>query len=186
MGRWKPDAQGRLIQAAVELFSERGYEQTTVAEIAERAGLTERTFFRYFADKREVLFMGSELLEHAMVEALESAPPTLAPIDAIGIALVSATTFFKDRRPHARRRQAIINANPELQERERQKLASLGRAFASALQRRGVAASTATLAGEMGVAIFRTAFDRWLYDPKDRDTEHHVRESLEELRRIIA
>jgi AcrR family transcriptional regulator len=184
MGRWKPDAQGRLIQAAMELFSEHGYEQTTVAEIAERAGLTERTFFRYFTDKREVLFLGSHHLEHAMAEALERAPASLAPIDAIGVALESAAQFFNDRRPHARRRQAVINANPELQERERQKLASLAAAFSAGLQKRGAKAPAATLAAEMGVAIFKIAFERWLTDPDDRGAEHHVRESLKELRSL--
>jgi AcrR family transcriptional regulator len=186
MGRWVPGAQARLIQAAMDLYSERGYEQTTVAEIAKRAGLTERTFFRYFADKREVLFFGSELLERAMVDALEAAPANAAPIDAVGAALESIATFFTDRRPHSKRRQAVIGANPELQERERNKLAGLAAAMAAALQRRGVRASAATLAAEMGVAVFKVAFERWLTDPKRRDIASHVRESLKELRLVSA
>lgn len=186
MGRWEPNAQGRLIQAAMDLYSEHGFEQTTVAEIAKRAGLTERTFFRHFADKREVLFFGSELLERAAIEALEKAPADLAPIDAIGVALESVATFFTDRRPHSRRRQAVIDANPELQERERRKLAVLAVAFTAALQRRGVKASTATLVAEMGVAVFKIAFENWLYDPEERHCAYHVRESLEELKSISA
>jgi AcrR family transcriptional regulator len=170
----------------MDLYSERGYEQTTVAEIAKRAGLTERTFFRYFADKREVLFFGSELLEKALVESLEQAPADLSPIDAIGVALESVAIFFNDRRPHSTRRQTVINANPELQERERNKLAGLATSLAAALQRRGVSPSTATLLAEMGIAVFKIAFERWLSDPEERDNAYHVRESLNELKSVSA
>jgi AcrR family transcriptional regulator len=186
MGRWVPDAQGRLIQAAMELYSKRGYEQTTVAEIAKRAGLTERTFFRYFADKREVLFFGSSQLERAIVDAVEAAPANAAPIDAVGAGLERVATFFTDRRSHSRRRQAIIDATPELQERERNKLAALGVAIAAALQRRDVKETTAALAAEMGVAVFKIAFARWLHDPRERDIVEYIRESLEELRSVSA
>jgi AcrR family transcriptional regulator len=186
MGRWVPNAQGRLIQAAMELYSERGFEQTTVAEIAKRAGLTERTFYRHFTDKREVLFFGSEHLERAMVEALERAPADLAPIDGIGTVLESVAPFFSDRRPHSRRRQAVIDANPDLQERERQKLASLARALAAALQKRGITRPTAMLVAEMGMAVFKNAVERWLDDPKDREISYHIRESLAELKSISA
>jgi AcrR family transcriptional regulator len=186
MGRWVPDAQGRLIQAAMELYSERGYEQTTVAEIAKRAGLTERTFFRYFGDKREVLFYGSELFERAMVEGVERAPADLAPIDTVGVGLASVGHFFSDMRSHSRRRQAVIDANPELQERERNKLAAIAVGMAAALQRRGVKASAATLAAETGIAAFKIAFAHWLNDPQARDIAYHVRESLEELKSVTA
>jgi AcrR family transcriptional regulator len=186
MGRWEPNAQGRLIQAAMDLYSERGYEQTTVAEVAKRAGLTERTFFRYFADKREVLFFGSEILERAMVESVRRAPAGLAPIDAIGVALESVATFFADRRSYSRRRQAVIDANPELQERERKKLAALALALAGALQHRGTTASAATLVAEVGIAVFKISFERWLNDPQDRDNAYHVRESLSELKSVSA
>jgi AcrR family transcriptional regulator len=186
MGRWVPDAQGRLIQAAMDLYSERGYEQTTVAEIARLAGLTERTFFRYFGDKREVLFFGSELFERAMVEGVERAPADFTPIDAVGAALESIADFFNDMRPHSQRRQAVIDANPELQERERNKLAAIAVGMAAALQRRGVKASAATLSAEMGMAAFKIAFARWLNDQKERDIVYHIRESLEELKSVSA
>lgn len=186
MGRWVPGAQARLIKAAMDLYRERGYEQTTVAEIAKQAGLTERTFFRYFADKREVLFFGSELLERAIVEGVEQAPPGLAPIDTIGVALENIATFFNDSRPHSQRRQTIIDANPELQERERNKFAALAVAMAAALQRRGVKASAAALTAEMGAAVFKNAFERWLYDPQQRDIVYHTREALADLKSISA
>src|SRR3954462_8877153 len=88
MGRWEPDAEGRFRAAAIELFGEIGYEQTTVAAIAQRAGLTARTFFRYFSDKREVLFNGSERLQQAMADAVGNAPPAASAVDAVAAALV--------------------------------------------------------------------------------------------------
>src|SRR6201990_2693234 len=104
MGRWEPDARGRLERAAMELYGERGFEQATVAEIAKRAGLTERTFFRYFADKREVLFPGASPLEELFAKNLADAPASAAPIDAMAAALDAITVMFTDRREHARQR----------------------------------------------------------------------------------
>ena len=180
MGRWEPDSQGRLEQAALALYLERGYDQTTVAEIAARAGLTERTFFRHFADKREVLFKG-DLLAKAMTSAVDATPKATPPLDAVGIALESVSEFFSDRREHARRRQIVIAANPALQERELIKLATLGTSLAAALRERGVAPTTASLVAETGVAVFKVAFERWL-DTDDRTLADHIRESLDELR----
>jgi AcrR family transcriptional regulator len=181
MGRWEPDGQGRLEQAALELYLERGYDQTTVAEIAARAGLTERTFFRHFADKREVLFKG-DLLAKAMTDAVDETPEATSPLDTIGIALESVSEFFADRREHARKRQIVIAANPALQERELIKLAGLGTALASALRDRGVAPATASLVAETGVAVFKVAFEHWLDDDTDRTLADHIRDSLSELR----
>ena len=127
MGRWEPNARGRLEQAALELFLERGFEQATVTEIAARAGLTQRTFFRHYADKREVLFWGQEALRELLVDSVVSAPDSAAPIDAVAEAIVAAGAVLQDRREHARRRQIIIDANPELRERELIKLAGAGR-----------------------------------------------------------
>ncbi|HXY45118.1 MAG TPA: TetR family transcriptional regulator [Acidimicrobiales bacterium] len=123
----------------MELYGERGFDSTSVAEIAERAGLTERTFLRYFADKREVLFYGAGALQEFLVDAVEKAPRSLAPIEVIVSALVeAATNIFEERHEFAPHRQAIIVANVELQERERIKLATLASALAAALRRRGV------------------------------------------------
>ena len=138
MGRWEPDARGRLEQAALALYGERGFDQTTVAEIARRAGLTERTFFRYFADKREVLFWGAGTLQEFLVDAVASAPDSAAPIDAVAAALEAAGGLLAERREGARQRQAVIAANAELQERELIKLASLASALAGALRQRSV------------------------------------------------
>src|SRR6478752_7105438 len=149
MSRWQPNARGRLEQAALELYAERGFDQTTVAEIAERAGLTERTFFRHFADKREVLFWGSAALQELLINTLDGTPESAAPIDA------AAGAEIQQGREFSRQRQAVIDANPELQERELIKLASLSGALAHSLRRRGVTEPTASLAAEAGIAVFK-------------------------------
>src|SRR2546430_128380 len=130
MGRWEPNARGRLERAALELYAEHGFEQTTVAEIAGRAGLTERTFFRHFADKREVLFAGSAVLRDHIVNAVAIAPASASPIEAIAAGLDAAAGVFPlERREHARRRAAVIAANAELRERELTKMASYSAAL---------------------------------------------------------
>jgi AcrR family transcriptional regulator len=189
MTRWEPDARGRLGAAAMQLYSERGYDQTTVAEIAKRAGLTERTFFRYFADKREVLFHGSVLLQERLVQGIEDAAPALPPIDAVGAALEAAACPLEEVRGFSRQRQAIIAANPELQERELIKLATLAAAVADALRRRGVPDPAASLAAEAGIAVFKIAFQRWVDGPGDSGEQtlpRLIRQSLAELKTVAA
>ena len=186
MGRWQPDALGRLQQAAFSLFGERGYDNTTVAEIAERAGLTKRTFFRYFADKREVLFWGSEALQELFVREVSTAPAAASPLDAVAAALQASTVMFEERRELAAQRQRIIAANPELQERELIKLASLAAAVAEALRGRGIRDPAAMLAAETGMTVFRVAFARWVDATNTRDLRVLILESLEELRALTA
>jgi len=186
MGRWKPDARSRLEAAALELYGKRGFQQVTVAEIAARAGLTERTFFRHFADKREVLFSGGSVLQERLLGALDSAPRSLQAIDAVGVAVEAIATLFHGRWQFARKRQAIISANPELQERERIKLASLAAALADGLRRRGVRDPAASLAAEMGMTVFRVAFERWIDARSERDMVAIVRDLLNELKLVTA
>lgn len=186
MGRWAPDAQGRLEQAALELYIEHGFENTTVSEIAERAGLTERTFFRYFADKREVLFSGSVALKEILVTTTLGAPDSASPLEAVTVALEAAGTVLQQRGTGARRRQSVIMANPELQERELIKMASWASALADALRQRGVQDPTATLTAEAGIAVFRVAFAHWVQEPKKRDLPRAIRESLEQLKMVTA
>jgi len=187
MGRWEPDAESRFRAAALELFAEIGYEQTTVAAIAERAGLTARTFFRYFADKREVLFNGSERLQQTMVDALAQAPAGASAIDAIAAALTKAGEFFDaDRRSFARMRSTVIAAHADLRERELIKLATLSAALAQALRERGVGEPDASLAAEAGIAVFRVAFAQWVGESERRDYVEIVKESLARLRTLAA
>jgi AcrR family transcriptional regulator len=167
-------------------YGERGFDHTAVAEIAEHAGLTKRTFFRYFADKREVLFWGSEALEELFVTEVGAAPESATPLDAVTAALDAAAAMFEERRQSAARRQQIIAANPELQERELIKLASLAAARAEALRRRGVNDPAAILTAEAGITVFRVAFERWV-DPANRQRlQRLIRESLDELRAVTA
>src|ERR1017187_10640831 len=186
MGRWEPNARGRLEQAALELYVERGFEQTTVAEIAKRAGLTERTFFRHFADKREVLFWGAGSLREFLVNAVASAPESAAPIDVVAAALEAAAALLQERREYAQQRQAVIAANVGLQERELVKLASIASAMADALRRRGVRDPAAGLAAEAGIAVFKIAFERWINGTTQRDLSQLIRESLDELKAVTA
>jgi AcrR family transcriptional regulator len=184
MGRWQPDAQGRLAVAALELYGERGFEQTTVAEIAARAGLTERTFFRQFADKREVLFAGSAALKDLMLKALDQTPESSPPISAVAAAIEAAALLLQQTPEHARARSAVIAANVELQERELIKMASLSAALTEALSQRGVTEPGASLAAEAGIAVFRVSFERWVASPDKQDFPQLVREAFADLKTV--
>src|SRR5580658_8257392 len=186
MGRWEPDAKSRLERAALELYGDGGFEQTTVAEIAKRAGLTERTFFRYFSDKREVLFAGADRLKSLLVDEVTEAPASATPIEAVASALDVAALLLQENREFARRRQNAITTNAELQERELIKLASLASAMAEALRERGVQEPTASLTGEAGIAIFKVAFERWTDESNDVELAQLFRDSLRELRLLTA
>jgi AcrR family transcriptional regulator len=188
MARWEPNTRERLVQAALDLYSERGFDSTTVAEIAARAGLTERTFFRHFADKREVLFGGSELLEGLIVTAVAEAPASMSPLEAAarGFEVAGREFFVPERRAFSRRRQAVIAANPELQEREVAKLSALSAAVADAIRARGLDEPAATLTAGVASAIFHSAFERWIAPDNDRDFPELVGEALGELRTLTA
>jgi AcrR family transcriptional regulator len=186
MARWEPDAPGRMTKAALDLYAEHGYEQTTVADIAERAGVTERTFFRHFADKREVLFDRSNTLQTMVIAAIAAAPAETPPVETVVAAFESATGLFDERRDYSRRRAAVIAANASLQERELLKLASLSAAAGEALRHRGVPEPQAGLAAETGVTTFRVGFERWIADEHDRSLAKHIRAALDELRKLTA
>jgi len=187
MTRWGPDARGRLMKSALELYAKRGYDQTTVAEIAERAGLTERTFFRHFADKKEVLFAGSNDLRDLLVRGVAGAPSSAAPIEAVAAGLLAASAVFnEERRDYSMRRQSVIAANAELRERELIKLAALASAIADTLRRRGVSDPAASLTAEAGIAVFRVAFDRWFAAHNELGWSELVRGSLAELKALVA
>ncbi len=165
MVRWEPDSRGRLEQAALTMFGELGYEETTVAAIAERAGVTERTFFRHFTDKREVLFGGGSVLEDTIVAAVQAAGPELFPLPAVAEGFAAAGELLQGRRQFALARSAIIAANPSLQERELIKLASIAGAVGETLRGRGVSDPDADLVAQLGVAAFRVAFGQWVATP---------------------
>jgi AcrR family transcriptional regulator len=181
MSRWEPNARERLARAALELYRERGFDQTTAAEIAERAGLTERTFFRYFADKREVLFSGQDRLREIYVTTIAAAPESATPMEMVAAALQAVTPVFDERREFGRQRQAVIASHPELQERELLKRAALATAIAEALRQRGVAEPAASLAAESGVIVFKTAYTSWASDPAAPDLSQLIQQALGQL-----
>jgi AcrR family transcriptional regulator len=186
MGRWEPGARGRLEEAALALYSEHGFENTTVADIAGQAGLTERTFFRHFADKREVLFGGASRFQDELLAPVVSAPDSASPLEAVAAGLAAAAALLEDRRDFARRRQTIIGASAELRERELSKFAALADALAVALVERGLTESAARLTAEVALAVFRNAFERWLEDGNDEGFAQLIRESLDELMALTA
>ncbi len=181
MSRWAPNAADRLQRAAMELYADQGFEKTTVAEIAHGAGLTERTFFRYFDDKREVLFAGAAELQELLVAAVANVTETNTPLGVVARALESMNPFFESRRSGAQLRQSVINANTELQERELIKLAALAAALAGALRERGVREPAATLASEAGVVVFRLAFDAWVQPDNTGDLTQALRNGFAQL-----
>jgi AcrR family transcriptional regulator len=182
VARWAPNPKQRLAGAALELYAERGYEHTTVVDIAERAGLTERTFFRHFADKREVLFAGAGELTELLTAAVAAAPARAAPIEVIQVAFRASGDLFDERRDFARLRNDVITSTPELQERELIKLAHLAASLAAALRDRGVEEPTATLAAEAGISAFRLAFERWVTSARGGPLADEIDASFVELR----
>jgi AcrR family transcriptional regulator len=186
MSRWEPNASERLTRAALELYRERGFDQTTVAEIAERAGLTERTFFRYFADKREVLFSGQDRLLEIYRTTIAGAPESATPIEMVAAALEAVAPVFPALGDFSRQRYAVVAAHPELQERELLKRASLATAVAEALRQRGVTEPAASLAAESGVIAFKTAYTRWAGDPGAPDLVQLLHEAIGQLQAMAA
>lgn len=162
MGRWEPGARERLVVAAVDLFTEQGYDATTVAQIAERAGVTKSTFFRYFPDKRELLVAGQETLSRLLTEGIAEAPAGAGPLEAVAAGLVRASAAMgpvsRDLGP---RLKAAVAASAELQERDALKSVSLAAAMAAALVARGVPDATAAVASELGVLAFKRGYAEW-------------------------
>ncbi len=186
MGRWEPGARDRLRLAALDLFLDQGYDRTTVGQIAAAAGLTERTFFRHFDDKREVLFDGRESLERAFLAGVGGAPPDAAPMAVVASALESSASFFRDAgREWSRRRPRVITANAALRERELLKLAGLAALVAQAMRDRGVPAAEAVLAAETGLTVFGLAFAQWIEDGQTRSFADLQREALATLRALV-
>jgi len=187
MARWQLNAPERLALAALELFAERGYENTTVIDIAHRAGLTKSTFFRHFQDKREVLF-GDGSMTGQLAGAIAAAPAASTPLDAVGHALdaVGRDAFTPSRRELSARRRAVIAANPELQEREALKGLALIAMMTDALKERGVPDLTACVAAELGALTSKIAYERWSETTTSDDFTAIARRTLAELQAATA
>jgi AcrR family transcriptional regulator len=189
MGRWEPGGRERLVVAAVDLFTEQGYDATTVAQIAGRAGVTRSTFFRYFSDKREVLAAGQETLSRLLAEGIAGAPATASPLEAVAAGLERASSEMGPvNRDLGPRLKAAVAASAELQERDALKSVGLAAAMTAALVARGVPDPTAHLAGELGVLAFKRGYARWSEGDRDDGTglAHHALAALNDLRAATA
>jgi AcrR family transcriptional regulator len=189
MARWLPGARERLVVAAVDLFTEQGYDATTVAQIAERAGVTRSTFFRHFSDKREVLVAGQETLSRLLVEGIAQAPASASALEAVAAGLERASSEMGPvNRELGPRLRAAVAASTELQERDALKSVGLAAAMTAALVARGVPDSTAHLAAEMGVLAFKRGYAELSEGDRDDQTglAHHALAALSDLHAAAA
>ena len=186
MGRWQPGTRERLESAALDLFLEQGFTETTVPQSTARAGLTTRTFFRHFADKREVLFSGEESVPDRVAHLMAEAPPSLRPMELIGACLSpAAAQIFEGRSlDYVRRRRAVIDAEPALHERELRKFALLAQSLERGFRDRGVDDLTAQVAAELAVTTLRVAVTRWLEQHGDSDLPKVIDETLATIRHL--
>ncbi|MEI7054960.1 helix-turn-helix domain-containing protein [Nocardioides sp. CCNWLW239] len=184
MSRWEPDARGRMVAAALELFAVQGYDRTTAGDIAARAGVTERTFFRHFADKREVLFSGPGSLDEMVTQGIAAADEDAGPLQMViaGVRQAAVELVEVRTREQAAERARIVEATPALRERELLKMATMTAAAQAALMERGVAELSAGLAAHSGAAVFQTAFSRWVSGETDLDLPESVDEAAAALR----
>jgi AcrR family transcriptional regulator len=171
--------------AAVDLFTEHGYDATTVAQIAARAGVTRSTFFRHFSDKREVLVAGQATLSRLLAEGIAQAPASASPLEAVAAGLERASSEMGPvNRDLGPRLKAAVAASTELQERDALKSIGLAAAMTGALVARGVPDPTAHLAAELGVLAFKRGYAQWSEADRDDTTglAHHALAALEDLR----
>ncbi|GAA2014123.1 helix-turn-helix transcriptional regulator [Nakamurella flavida] len=188
MGRWEPGATQRLVVAAVDLFTEQGYDATTVAQIAERAGVTRSTFFRHFADKRELLVAGQETLSRLLADGIAEAPDGASPLEAVAVGLDRASSEMGPvNRDLGPRLSAAVAASTELQERDALKSVGMAAAMTAALVARGIPDPTAHLAAELGVLAFKRGYAAWSTGERDgTGLAPHALAALAELRAATA
>ena len=187
MPRWEPDGFERLQAAASELFDERGFKPKTVAANAQRAGLTQRTFFNHFADKREVLFGLESAFQQEIVREIAGSANTVSPLDAVVHALQTVSDMmFEVRRAAVIRRHRIIGANPELRERELTRRAALTDAMAAALVERGLDSETALIAAGAGMVVYQTAIARWTRPAESQPLRELLSDARESLRSTVS
>jgi AcrR family transcriptional regulator len=186
MTRWDPGTEERLEKAALELFYEHGYDSVTVTQIAERAGVVRRSFFRYFPDKREVLFAGSEKLPPAIAEAVLAASKSTPPLSAVLEAMTEVGTLLTQHIKDAAKRRTIIDASTELQEREQAKLAAVTAAISEALAKRHVAPQDAKMVAEIGTIVFQNAFAQWVAARGKKDFGSCIRTLAVALQQVVS
>jgi len=187
VSRWAPNARERLEDAALELFAENGYEETTVTQIAERANVNRATFFRHFAEKREVLFGGEDLLADLFADGIRAAAPDATLPECLKAALAAAGTVMTARqRAKATQRLQVAATSSEVQERGLLKHARTTGAITAALRERGLSELTARLGAELGMLAFRVAFEGWMKTAGDEPFPSFADAALADLQARIA
>lgn len=182
MVRKAENARERFESAAFRLFDEKGYAVTTVPEIAEKAGLTERTFYRYFTDKREVMFWRAGDHQASITNEIARAPTSLHPLTIVAHAFETVAPFIDGHRPIVKLRQRLISEHSDLHERELMKLHTLASAIDLALQQRNVQPSLSRIVAEIGTAIWKVALENWRADGAKGSFANHVQSALTEFR----
>lgn len=182
MVRKAENARERFESAAYSLFGEQGYAATTVPEIAAKAGLTERTFYRYFTDKREVLFWRAGVHQLTIINEIARAPAGIHPLTMVAHAIEAVAPFIDSHRPFVKLRQLLISTHGDLQERELMKLHMLASAVDLALRQRGIQPSLSRVIAEMGAAIWKVALENWRADEGEGNFASHVQAALTEFR----
>lgn len=186
MGRWPDGARSRLERAALELFVEQGFAQTTVPQITARAGLTTRTFFRHFSDKREVLFGYQAQLPTVVARILADCPPSLSPMEATLYGFQTVATEIEGERDYLRTRRSVVESDDGLRERELRKQSVLSDAITDGLQQRGVDGLTATVAAAAGASVFSVALIRWLDSDETEPLSVHLQEAVSAFESLLA
>ena len=182
VSRWAPDARERLETAALALFVANGYEETTVAQIADHAGLNRATFFRHFVDKREVLFGGEDVLAQLFADGIRSAAPHATLLECLNAAFAAASAVMTpQQRAKAVQRALVVAANTEVQERGLLKHARIATSIGTALRERGADELTARLGAEVGMLAFTVAVARWIQAADDEPFAHHAAGALSDL-----
>ncbi|KAA0095968.1 TetR family transcriptional regulator [Mycolicibacterium sp. P1-18] len=185
MPRWEHGSEERLKQAAMELFDEQGFENTSAVQIAHRARVTTRTFFRYFPDKQSILFVDADLLRTALLQGIHDAQDVTEPLEVVTRVLVEFDWEGLGSKQIQRRRAAMITANPELLERELNKERQMAVAFGDALRQRGVEPRAAELAARVGIQVFQMAYRLWLNADEGTDVATTMAASMSTLAAIV-
>ena len=185
MARWAPDTRERLRAAALELFDEQGFTATTVPDIVARAGLTKRTFFRHFSDKREVFFGDDEIPAIAR-RVLATAPAHVPPLALVSEGLRTlAVERFEPQRDRMRSARRVVDAEPALRERDLRKQADLRDAVEQGFAERGEDPLTARVLAGVTVEWFQTALEAWIADDTGAPLTDHLDAVLARTRQVL-
>ena len=169
----------------MELFDEQGFQNTSAVQIAKRARVTTRTFFRYFPDKQAILFVDAERLGAELVQGILDATDVAQPLQTVMRALAGFDWLSLGSRESQRQRDAMVASNPDLLERELIKQQQLADAFSSALHQRGVEPPIGELAARVGIQVFRTAYRQWLAADNDADLTMTIDTAMSILATIV-